>query len=80
MRTKLAEVIVRLTHVHVKGEPKSKIEEMLEDYVMQCDKAMQTGKRDDLPKYLQTKLNAQKRQGKRKLGRRLAVQQKRGKQ
>ena len=33
---------------------------MMECYVAQCEKAMQTGKRDDLPKILQTKLALQK--------------------
>ena len=51
----------RITHVHVKGEPKVEMEEMMEEYIAKCHKAMQTGKREDLPKYLQTKLNEQKR-------------------
>ena len=34
----------------------------MEDYIVQCEKAMQTGKREDLPKYLQTKLNDLKRE------------------
>ena len=59
---KLAEVRDRLTHVQVNGEPKSQIEEMMEDYIAHCAKAIQTGKRDDLPKYLQMKLNDQKRE------------------
>ena len=29
---------------------------MMEDYIAHCEKAKQTGKRYDLPKYLQTKL------------------------
>ena len=43
-----------------KRRKKSEIEEMLEAYVMQCERAMQTGKREDHPKYLQTKLAEQK--------------------
>ena len=35
----------------------------MEDYIVQCEKAMQTGNREDLPKYLQTKLNEQTRDG-----------------
>ena len=62
VRTKQAELRDRLTHVHGKGVAKCEIEEMLEDYVRQCEKAMQTGKRDDLPKYFQTRLNEQKRE------------------
>ena len=62
VRTKLAEVRHRLSHGHVEGEPKGDIEGKLEDYITQCGKAMQTGKREDLPKYFQTKLNEQKRE------------------
>ena len=61
VRRKLAEVKDRLTHVHVEGVPKGEIEEILEDYVMQCEKALKTGKREDLPKRVITNLNAQKR-------------------
>ena len=34
----------------------------MEDYIAQCEKAMQRGKRVDLPIYLQTKLAEQKRE------------------
>ena len=60
VRRKLAEVNDRLTYVHVESVPKGEIEEMLEDYIVHCEKAMQLGKREDLPKYLQAKLNEQK--------------------
>ena len=47
----------RLTHVEVNGK-KRKIEEMIEEYVLQCEKAMTSGKRD-LPKDLIKKLDEQ---------------------
>ena len=43
-------------------EKKNEIEEMMEDYVTQCRKAMQRGKGGDLPKYLQRELAEQKRE------------------
>ena len=39
VRTKLGEVKNLLKHVHVEGVPKCDIEDMLEDYVTQCEKA-----------------------------------------
>ena len=62
VRGRLAKVREQLTHVQVKGESKNEIEQMMEGYVMQCEKAMQTDKREDLPKFLQTKLTEQKRE------------------
>ena len=38
------------------GVAKNDTQEMMEEYVMQCEKAIQTGKKTDLPKRLQTKL------------------------
>ena len=37
---KLATVRDLLTHVHVKSEPKSEMEGMMEEYIAQCEKAM----------------------------------------
>ena len=38
------------------------IDETMGSYIVQCEKARQTGKRDDLPKYVQTELAEQKRE------------------
>ena len=62
VKRKLAEVKERLTQVQVKGEKKSKIEDMMEELVVQCENAMKIGKREDLPKRLITKLKEQKRE------------------
>ena len=48
--------------MHVEGEPKGEMEGMMEDYIAQCEKAMETIKGEDLPKFLQTKMNEQKRE------------------
>ena len=61
---RLAEVKDRLTIVHLKRESKSEIEDIVEDYVMKCEKAMQTGKRE----YQNIcKRNGMKRNGKKKM-------------
>ena len=52
----------RLTHVQVKGEKKIEIEEMMESYVVLCEKATSTRNREDLPKIFLTKLDEQKRE------------------
>ena len=57
--TKLRE---QLTHVQVKDEKKNEIQEMMEGYVMHCETAMQTGKGEDQPKDLQTKLDEENRE------------------
>ena len=51
-----------LTHVTLQVAMRSEAQEMLQSSVAQCEKAMQPGKRKDLPKILQTKLNEQKRE------------------
>ena len=38
------------------GAKKRAMQEMMEEYVIQCEKAIKTGKKADLPKMLQTKL------------------------
>ena len=50
----------RITQVHVKGGKNSEIEEMIESYVKQCEKAIEKGKHEDLSKILQKKLDEQK--------------------
>ena len=52
----------RLTHLQVKGGKKREIEEMIESYPMQCEKEIEKGKREDVPKILQTKLDKEKRE------------------
>ena len=61
VKENLANMRERLTHVQVHGEKKNEIEEMMEEYVMQCETAMSTGKREDLPKRLIIKLDEQAR-------------------
>ena len=51
-----------LTHVQVKGAKKSENEEIMEGYLMQCEKAIERGKREQLPRILQTKLDEKKRE------------------
>ena len=41
VRTKVGEVRDRLTHVHVEAEPKGDIEGMLDDYIAECEKAIE---------------------------------------
>ena len=38
----------------------NRIEELIEKYLVQCEKAMQTGKREDLMRFPHTKLDEQK--------------------
>ena len=51
----------RWKQVTMQGETKE-IEEMMESYLMQCENATKTGKGEDLPKILETKLDEQKRE------------------
>ena len=51
----------RLTHVTVGGQVDT-IGKRMEDYLAQCKKAMLSGKREDLPKELITKLEEQARE------------------
>ena len=60
VKGRLANVRERLMPVNVQWET-NEIEEIMESAIMQCEKAMQTGKREDLSKYLQTKLDEEKR-------------------
>ena len=59
-KERLGNMRERLPHVKVQAQTKE-IEEMIESYIVQCEKALQTGKREDLPKYMQTKFADQKR-------------------
>ena len=45
----------------VQGEKKNEVQEMMETYIVKREKAMESGKREDLPRILQTKLNEHKR-------------------
>ena len=60
VKERLANIGEQLSHVQVQGT-KNQIEEMVTEYVVQCEKAISSGKREDLPKILITKLNEQKR-------------------
>ena len=66
VRVRLANVRELLTHVHVNGEKKNQIEEMMESYVAHCENAKRTGTRY-LLKIFQTKRQEQKRARKTKL-------------
>ena len=59
VNARLAKVQEQLTDLQLKWEKENEIQAMMESYVMQCEKAKQTGKRVDLPKYLQRKLDKQ---------------------
>ena len=50
----------RFTHLQAKGAKKFENGEIMESYAMQCEKAIESGKRAHLPKILQTKLDEQK--------------------
>ena len=52
----------RFKHMHMKGGKKIEIEELIESYVMQCENAIESGKREHLPKILQTKFDKEKRE------------------
>ena len=60
VRERLAYMREFLTHVQVSGAQKSENEEITERYVMPCEKAIENGKREHLPKILQRKLDKQK--------------------
>ena len=55
----------QLMHVPVSGM-RNTIKKMMIEYGVQCQNAMKTGKREDLSKILQTKLNEQKREAEEK--------------
>ena len=61
VRGRLANMRERLRHVQVKGA-RNEIEEMMESYVMQCEKANESRKSEELPKILLTELDEQKRE------------------
>ena len=62
IKARLVKIRERLIHLQVNGAMKSENDEIMESYVMQCEKAMKTGKREDLPKIIQMKLAEQKRE------------------
>ena len=53
---KIAIMKASLGRVTAPGVAKSETQEMMEEYVMQYEKVIKTGKMNDLPKRLQTKL------------------------
>ena len=56
MKEKMANMKASLTRVSSPGAAKSETQEMMEEYIVHCEKAIKTGKKTDLPKMLQTKL------------------------
>ena len=60
-KLKLTEVKNALAHVTMPGGGPVKHKASMEEYIKQCDQAMQTGKRTDLPKILQSQLQEQQR-------------------
>ena len=54
VKVKLSKVNDALSHTKVPGDAPDKNKESFEKYFHQCEKAMQTGKRTDLPKILQS--------------------------
>ena len=56
MKEKMANMKTSLARVSSPGAAKSETREMMEEYVMQCEKANKTVKKNDLPKRLQSKL------------------------
>ena len=61
MKEKMANMKASLTRVSSPGAAKSETQEMMEEYIVHCEKAIKTGKKTDLPKMLQTKLEQLKR-------------------
>ena len=61
VKERLENVRESLTYVAEKGEKRSEMQEMMERYVVHCEKAMVTGNGEDLPKMLELKLEDQKR-------------------
>ena len=59
-KMKLAEMKDRLSYMHVKGEKKREIEDMMEN-IWRTVKTIKTGNRDDLPKRLIMTLIEEKR-------------------
>ena len=60
-KAKLANVKEALAHMKVQGAAPDKNKASMEEYVQQCDKAMQTGKKTDLPEILQLQLQEEQR-------------------
>ena len=56
MKEKQVNMKASLQHVKARGGARSATQEMMEEYVMQCEKAIKTGQKTDLPKTLHTKL------------------------
>ena len=70
----LAKMRELVPHVQAKGARKIENEEIMERYVMRCEKAIESGKGEHLPKILKTKFDKRKAKGKIKLERRQTVQ------
>ena len=60
----MANMKTSLLHVNVTGAARNDTQEMMEEYVIRCEKAIKTGKKIDLHKMLQTKLEEFQRHGK----------------
>ena len=61
VRDTLAYMKASWMHVKAPGTPRSDTQEMMEEYAGKCEKAIKTGKKTDLPKMLQTKLEQHQR-------------------
>ena len=55
-KEKFANMKASLTRVRATGASRSDTQEMMEEYVVQCEKAIKTGKKTDLPMMLQINL------------------------
>ena len=62
VKEKMANRKTSLAPVSSPRVAKSETQEMMEEYVMQCEKAIKTGKKTYLPKMLQTKLEQLQRE------------------
>ena len=60
-KVKLAKVKDALAHMTIQGGAPDKHKASMEEYVKQCDKAMQTGKKADLPKKVESHLEEAQR-------------------
>ena len=56
MKEKMVNMKTSLARVSAPGAAKRDTQEMMEVYIVQCEKAITTGKKNDLPKRLQSKL------------------------
>ena len=61
VKARMAKLRARLVNVTAVGN-KDSISEMIKEYLVQCDNAISSGKREDLPKELITKLNEEPRE------------------